>query len=63
MAGPSGSGKTTVLNLLGGLTRPSRGKVWIARPGDLGTSGQGAGRKYGFRGSDLSSNPTTCCPC
>ena len=30
MAGPSGSGKTTVLNLLGGLTRPSRGKVWIA---------------------------------
>ena len=30
MAGPSGSGKTTILNLLGGLTRPSRGKVWIA---------------------------------
>ena len=30
MAGPSGSGKTTVLNLLGGLTRPSKGKVWIA---------------------------------
>ena len=29
MAGPSGSGKTTLLNLLGGLTRPSRGKVWI----------------------------------
>ena len=29
MAGPSGSGKTTVLNLLGGLTRPSRGKVWL----------------------------------
>ncbi len=29
MAGPSGSGKTTVLNLLGGLTRPTRGTVWI----------------------------------
>ncbi len=29
MAGPSGSGKTTLLNLLGGLTRPTRGKVWI----------------------------------
>ncbi len=29
MAGPSGSGKTTVLNLLGGLTRPTRGEVWI----------------------------------
>ena len=29
MAGPSGSGKTTVLNLLGGLTRPTRGQIWI----------------------------------
>lgn len=29
MAGPSGSGKTTVLNMLGGLTRPTRGKVWV----------------------------------
>ena len=29
MAGPSGSGKTTVLNLLGGLTRPTRGSIWI----------------------------------
>lgn len=29
MAGPSGSGKTTVLNLLGGLTAPSRGQIWI----------------------------------
>ena len=30
MAGPSGSGKTTLLNLVGGLTRPSRGHVWVA---------------------------------
>lgn len=29
LAGPSGSGKTTLLNMLGGLTRPSRGRVWI----------------------------------
>ncbi len=29
MAGPSESGKTTVLNLLGGLTRPTRGRIWI----------------------------------
>ncbi len=29
MAGPSGSGKTTVLNLLGGLTRPTKGRIWI----------------------------------
>ncbi len=30
LAGPSGSGKTTLLNLIGGLTRPSRGRVWVA---------------------------------
>jgi putative ABC transport system ATP-binding protein len=30
LAGPSGSGKTTLLNVIGGLTRPSRGQVWIA---------------------------------
>ncbi len=29
MAGPSGSGKTTVLNLLGGLTRATRGRIRI----------------------------------
>ncbi|HKI95287.1 MAG TPA: ABC transporter ATP-binding protein [Gemmatimonadales bacterium] len=29
LAGPSGSGKTTLLNMLGGLTRPTRGGVWI----------------------------------
>jgi len=29
LAGPSGSGKTTLLNLVGGLTRPTRGRVWI----------------------------------
>ena len=30
LAGPSGSGKTTLLNLMGGLTRPTRGEVWVA---------------------------------
>lgn len=30
LAGPSGSGKTTLLNLMGGLTRPTRGQVWVA---------------------------------
>jgi putative ABC transport system ATP-binding protein len=30
LAGPSGSGKTTLLNLIGGLTRPSRGRIWVA---------------------------------
>jgi putative ABC transport system ATP-binding protein len=29
LAGPSGSGKTTLLNMLGGLTAPTRGRVWI----------------------------------
>ncbi len=30
LAGPSGSGKTTLLNMFGGLTRPTRGRVWAA---------------------------------
>ena len=29
LAGPSGSGKTTLLNLIGGLTRPTRGRIWV----------------------------------
>jgi len=29
LAGPSGSGKTTLLNMLGGLTRPTRGSVQL----------------------------------
>jgi putative ABC transport system ATP-binding protein len=29
MAGPSGSGKTTILNMLGGLTRPTEGKIQV----------------------------------
>ena len=30
LAGPSGSGKTTLLNLIGGLTRPTRGRIVVA---------------------------------
>lgn len=40
MAGPSGSGKTTLLNLIGGLTRPTRGHVWVAGRDVAGMSGR-----------------------
>ena len=40
LAGPSGSGKTTLLNLIGGLTRPSRGQVWVAGQDIGGMSSQ-----------------------
>jgi putative ABC transport system ATP-binding protein len=29
LCGPSGSGKTTLVNLIGGLTDPTRGQVWV----------------------------------
>ena len=29
VVGPSGSGKTTILNIVGGLDRPSEGQVWF----------------------------------
>jgi putative ABC transport system ATP-binding protein len=29
LVGPSGSGKSTVLNLIGGLDRPTEGEIWI----------------------------------
>ena len=41
MAGPSGSGKTTVLNLLGGLTRPTQGRIWIGE-NEISSMGQRA---------------------
>ena len=30
LVGPSGCGKTTLLNLIGGLDRPTRGAVWVS---------------------------------
>ena len=46
MAGPSGSGKTTVLNLLGGLTEATRGRIWV---GDEDLTAMDARRRAGLR--------------
>jgi putative ABC transport system ATP-binding protein len=40
LAGPSGSGKTTLLNVIGGLTRSTRGQVWVAGQEVSGMSNQ-----------------------
>jgi putative ABC transport system ATP-binding protein len=44
LAGPSGSGKTTLLNMLGGLTRPSRGTVRLRGIELAGLSAAGLAR-------------------
>ena len=44
LAGPSGSGKTTLLNVIGGLTRASRGRVWVAGQDVTGMSNQALAR-------------------
>ncbi len=44
LAGPSGSGKTTLLNLIGGLTRPTRGRVWVAGRDVSGMTSQALAR-------------------
>jgi putative ABC transport system ATP-binding protein len=48
LMGPSGCGKTTVLNLLGGMDRPSGGAIWV--DGDnLATLGERGLERYRLR--------------
>ncbi len=44
LAGPSGSGKTTLLNLIGGLTRPTRGRIQVDGRDVSGMSNQQVAR-------------------
>jgi putative ABC transport system ATP-binding protein len=60
MMGPSGSGKSTLLYLLGGLDRPTEGRIWVhvergndSHPRELSVMGEDAlasyrGRQIGF---------------
>jgi putative ABC transport system ATP-binding protein len=57
MMGPSGSGKSTLLYLLGGLDRPTEGRIWVqngdAHPRELGAMDEDSlaayrGRHVGF---------------
>jgi len=62
MGGPSGSGKTTLLNMLGGLTRPTRGRIWV-RDLEITTLSNKELARLPSRASASSSKPSTFCPC
>jgi putative ABC transport system ATP-binding protein len=48
LMGPSGCGKTTVLNLLGGMDRPSGGAIWVDGA-DVATMGERQLEQYRLR--------------
>jgi putative ABC transport system ATP-binding protein len=48
LMGPSGCGKTTVLNLLGGMDRPSGGAIWVDGS-DVATMGERQLEQYRLR--------------
>ena len=48
LMGPSGCGKTTVLNLLGGMDRPSGGAIWVDG-NDVAAMGERALEQYRLR--------------
>jgi putative ABC transport system ATP-binding protein len=59
ISGQSGSGKSTVLNLLGGLDRPSAGEIWV--------DGQAVHalpeRDVAAQSASCSSSSSSCRPC
>jgi len=48
LMGPSGCGKTTVLNLIGGMDRPSAGAIWVDG-NDVAAMGERALEQYRLR--------------
>ena len=59
--GPTGHGKSTLLQMLGGLDRPTSGRVELAGQ-DLTRCGKPSSPGSGRPGSGSCSRPSTWCP-
>ncbi|MEM3673678.1 MAG: ATP-binding cassette domain-containing protein [Candidatus Bathyarchaeia archaeon] len=61
VSGPSGSGKTSLLNIIGGIDKPTSGKIFVFGE-DLGVKDEDFLAEFRCKKSGSSSNPTISSP-